>query len=275
MRLGYNTNGMAHHDPVDAIELLANVGYRSVAITVDQSTLNPFRNDWREQLERIAAALKRFEMRSVIETGARFLLDPSRKHWPTLMASQPEDRGRRVEFLRHCIDVAHHLESDCVSLWSGVSDDDIELEGGLERLSKALGPVLAHAESVAIPIGFEPEPGMFIESMAHFERLLQWVDHPQLQLTLDVGHLYCLGEVPIADYVRRWSDRLVNVHMEDMCAGTHEHLMFGDGEMHFPPIIEAFRDVDYRGGVHVELSRHSHMAPEAVRLAFDFLSPLI
>jgi sugar phosphate isomerase/epimerase len=275
MRLGYNTNGMAHHDPVEAIELLAGEGYRSVAITIDQATLNPCRPDWRVQLEQIAAVLKQQQMRSVIETGARFLLDSHHKHWPTLMASRGEDRQRRIDFLYHCIDVAQILESDCVALWSGASDDQVPLEAGLERLGAAIQPVLAYAESKAMPIGFEPEPGMFIESMAHFERLLQWVDHPLLQLTLDVGHLYCLGEVPIADYIRRWGERLVNVHLEDMRAGRHEHLMFGDGEMHFPPIIEAFREVNYQGGLHVELSRHSHMAPTAIRQSYEFLAPLL
>ena len=41
MRLGYNTNGMAHHRVVDAIDLLADEGYQSVAITLDagRSTL--------------------------------------------------------------------------------------------------------------------------------------------------------------------------------------------------------------------------------------------
>ena len=35
MKLGYNTNGLAHHRLVDAIELLADLGYQSVAITLD------------------------------------------------------------------------------------------------------------------------------------------------------------------------------------------------------------------------------------------------
>ena len=62
-----------------------------------------------------------------------------------------------------------------------------------------------------------------------------------LQLTLDVGHLYCQGEVPIADYILRFGPRIVNVHIEDMRAGVHEHLMFGEGEMDFPPILAALR----------------------------------
>ena len=35
MRLGYNTNGLAHHRLTDAIDLLADLGYQSVALTLD------------------------------------------------------------------------------------------------------------------------------------------------------------------------------------------------------------------------------------------------
>ena len=42
MRLGYNTNGLAHHRLLDAIDLLADHGYQSVAITLDAGALDPY-----------------------------------------------------------------------------------------------------------------------------------------------------------------------------------------------------------------------------------------
>ena len=126
-----------------------------------------------------------------------------------------------------------------------------------------------------VKIGFEPEPGMFIDRMDRFEQLLARFDAAPLRLTLDIGHLHCQGDVPIADQICRWRDRLANVHIEDMRRGAHEHLMFGEGEIDFRPVLAELRAIDYRGLLQVELSRHSHMAPEAARRAFDFLQPLI
>jgi sugar phosphate isomerase/epimerase len=123
-------------------------------------------------------------------------------------------------------------------------------------------------------LGFEPEPGMFIDTMTRYEQLLQRIDAPCFKFTLDIGHLHCLGEEPIADYVRRFSPRLVNVHIEDMKRGVHEHLMFGEGEIDFPPVLRAFQDLNYTGGIHVELSRHSHMAPEAAWRSYEYLRSL-
>jgi sugar phosphate isomerase/epimerase len=60
-----------------------------------------------------------------------------------------------------------------------------------------------------------------------------------------------------------------------MRTGIHEHLMFGEGEVDFAPVIAALQEVGYAGGVHVELSRHSHEGPAAARRAYQFLRPLI
>ena len=275
MLLGYNTNGLSDHDLLDAIRLLAELGYRSVAISLNHHTLSPFQTDWQRQCDAARALIERFEMRSVVETGARYLLDPWHKHEPTLVTADPEARRRRVEFLRHAIDVARRLGSDCVSFWSGVVRDDASDEQVLERLTEGLRPVLDYADQQQVILGFEPEPGMFVDTTARFERLLHWIDAPQLRMTLDVGHLYCQGEVPIADYITRCGPRIVNVHIEDMKAGVHEHLMFGQGEMDFPPILRALRSTGYQGGVHVELSRHSHIGPDAARRAFEFLNPMM
>jgi L-ribulose-5-phosphate 3-epimerase len=272
--LGYNTNGFAHHDPFEALEVLAEIGYQSVALTLDHGPLNPFAGGWPANLERLKDTLKRLGMRSVIETGARYLLDPRRKHEPTLVSPTEAERQRRIDFLQRAVDAAAFLDSDCVSLWSGVRHDDASDEATLERLSESLRVVLRHATNSGVTLGFEPEPGMFIDTLKSFHRLLQWIDAPHLELTLDVGHLWCQGELPIADYVSRWGPRIVNVHIEDMRAGVHEHLMFGEGEMRFAPIIDALARTGYRGALHVELSRHSHEAPSAAQRAFDFLRPL-
>jgi L-ribulose-5-phosphate 3-epimerase len=275
MLLGYNTNGLAHHDPLAAVDLLAEIGYRSIAITVDHGTLNPFDDRLAEHVKQMHERLQHHGMRSVIETGARFLLDPRTKHEPTLMTADPSRRAMRVDFLCRCIDLAKQLSSDCVSFWSGILRDGASDEEALERLAGGLRQVIDYAGQQRVTLGFEPEPGMFIDTMAAYERLLHWIDAPHFQLTLDVGHLYCQGEVPIVDYIRRWAPRIANVHVEDMRAGVHEHLMFGDGEMDFPPILNALAEAGYQGGLHVELSRHSHEAPTAARRAFEFLQPLM
>ena len=59
MLLGYNTNGMAHHDLFDAVQLLADIGYQSVAITIDHNSLSPDSRYNRQQVERLRSLLLR------------------------------------------------------------------------------------------------------------------------------------------------------------------------------------------------------------------------
>lgn len=274
MLLGYNTNGLAHHDPFQAVELLAEIGYKSVGLSIDHGTLNPYGGHVMTRLKQMRRTLEACGMRSVIETGSRFLLDPRHKHEPTLVTSDPAGRVKRIEFYKHGIDAACELGSDCVSIWSGVLHDGADRPTVMRRLVGGLHEVLDYAEQRQMTIGFEPEPGMFIDTMSRYEELLAAITHPRLRLTLDIGHLHCLGETPIAAQIERWGEQLINVHLEDMCAGVHEHLMFGEGEIDFPPIFQALRRVGYTGGVHVELSRHSHEGPAAAAKAFAYLTEL-
>src|SRR5205814_6155081 len=150
MLLGYNTNGFSNHDPFEAIDLLAEIGYKSVALTLDHGPLNPFDAQWPANLDRLKEVLRRLGLRSTIETGARFLLDPRRKHEPTLVSPSEAERDRRIDFLRRAIDAAAFLDSDCVSLWSGAQRDDAADETVLERLAESLRLVLRHATNSGV-----------------------------------------------------------------------------------------------------------------------------
>ncbi len=142
----------------------------------------------------------------------------------------------------------------------------------MERLVAGCRDVLAHAAARNVRLAFEPEPGMFVARMDQFEELARRLADPLFGLTLDVGHVHCLDDGPIPRGIECWKDRLFNIHIEDMRRGVHDHLMFGEGEIDFPPVLSKLREVGYTGGVHVELSRHSHDAVAVARRAFEFLS---
>ncbi|HTI49778.1 MAG TPA: sugar phosphate isomerase/epimerase family protein [Planctomycetaceae bacterium] len=271
MKLGYNTNGLAFHRWTDALELLAEVGYESVAITLDHHCLDPFATGLAGEVSRMRTRLERLKLASVIETGARFLLDPRVKHEPTLLSPTTEERARRIDFLKRAIDIASDLGSDAVSFWSGILREPIPPERALERLAAGCAEVIDYASRKNVRLAFEPEPGMFIESFADYRKLLDRVDGTNVGLTIDIGHVQCVETEPIANSLREWSERLFNVHIEDMRRGVHEHLRFGEGEIDFPPVFAALKEIGYQGGLYVELSRHSHMAPEVVRESYDFL----
>jgi len=272
MRLGYNTNGFADHRLEDAIAILAEIGYQSVAVTLQPDLLDPpNQHGVARAVERLKPLVDQSGLGVTIETGSRFILDPRRKHQPTLISCSEADRRRRLEFLKAAVDIAAEVGAESVSLWSGTADDNAPAKELFARLIKGVRELLDFAGEKGVRLAFEPEPGMFIDTMTKFAQLHREMAHPQFGLTLDVGHIHCLGDGSIDDHIQQWCKVLWNVHIEDMRCGVHEHLMFGEGEMDFGPIFQALREIDYAGPVHVELPRHSHNAVEVARRSFEFL----
>jgi sugar phosphate isomerase/epimerase len=273
MFLGYNTNGFAHHRLEDAIAILAELGYRGIAITPDVNHLDPYATNFREQLTRVRRLLEQHELACVIETGSRFILDTRRKHYPTLISATAEERAIRREFLERCVDIAVELNAECVSFWSGNANDSAPPETLLQRLSDECKRLVAYAERTPVVFAFEPEPGMFIDTMPKYEQLYHSVNREDVfRLTIDIGHLVCNRELPVSRYLAYHGGELMNVHIEDMREGVHDHVMFGEGEVDFADVFAGLRAANYTRGLYVELSRHSYDAVATARKAMAFLA---
>ncbi len=87
MILGYNTNGFAPHRLSDALEIMPNLGYSVVALTPDVNHLDPCGYSYRSDVPCFSRNPISEKASCVIETRSRFILDPRRKHYPTLMRS--------------------------------------------------------------------------------------------------------------------------------------------------------------------------------------------
>ncbi|MEM7305245.1 MAG: sugar phosphate isomerase/epimerase family protein [Planctomycetota bacterium] len=280
LRLGYNTNGLAHHRPLDALRLLAELGYEGVALTPDVGLLDPFGLRPGEVAE-LRAAADDLGLALAIETGARFVLDARRKHFPTLLEDAPADRARRVDFLSRCVDLAAELGAETVSFWAGCAPGGQvgdAAEGGAdeelwERLCEGAARVLTHARGTGVRLGFEPEPGMFLERPAGYRELCGRLGAAgdALGLCLDVGHLLCTGDLPVGDVIRAHAAELVMVHLDDIRGGVHEHRMFGEGELDLAETLGALLEVGYPGLAAVELSRDSHRGAAAAEEALGHL----
>ncbi|PTA47109.1 sugar phosphate isomerase/epimerase [Micromonospora sp. RP3T] len=269
LRFGYGTNGFANHRLDDALAVLADLGYVGVALTLDHDHLDPFASGLAGRVAAVRRRLDALGLAVVIETGARYLLDPWHKHAPTLLH---DDSARRIEFLRRAVRIGADLGAEAVSCWAGVRPPEVPPSVAWERLVAGCATVCAEAAAAGVPLGFEPEPGMLVEDIAGWRRLRDALDAPPgFGLTLDIGHCRCLEPLPVPDCVAAVADHLVNVQIDDMRRGVHEHLEFGTGEIDFPPVLAALADAGYHGLVAVELPRHSHAAPTVAARSLDFL----
>ncbi|MEU8772406.1 sugar phosphate isomerase/epimerase family protein [Streptomyces sp. NPDC048606] len=271
-RFSYGTNGLADHRLGDALRLLADLGYEGVALTLDHQHLDPYAPGLAARVDEVRRTLEATGLAVVVETGARYLLDPRRKHRPTLLSAAPEGRELRLDLLRRAVDIGAELGAEAVHFWSGTADADTTREQAWQRLVDGCARLVAHADATGVDLAFEPEPGMLVADLAGYRRLLADLGRPErLRLTLDLGHCQCLEPHPVARCVELAADRLAHVQIEDMRRGTHEHLPFGEGEIDFPPVLGALADTGYRGLVSVELPRHSHAGAKTAADSIAFL----
>ena len=271
-RFGYGTNGFADHRLEDALAILADLGYDGVALTLDHQHLDPYAADLATRVSALARRLDRLGLDVVIETGARYLLDPWRKHQPTLVSAEPEGRVLRVDLLKRAVQIAAELGAQAVSFWSGTASDGCDAATAMDRLAAGCEAVVAAAQDAAVVVGFEPEPGMAVDTLDRFAELRAILGRPDgFGVTLDLGHCRCLEPIQVADCVARVADCLVNVQIDDMRRGVHEHLEFGQGEIDFPPVLRALSESGYSGLVSVELPRHSHAAVRVAAESLTFL----
>lgn len=273
-KIGYNTNGFASHSLVSAVEIIGSMGYESVALTIDHHALNPYDSDGsspaQSRITRIRELLENHGLASVVETGARFLLDPWKKHEPTLISEIESHRQIRIDFLEKCIHIAAGLGAEVVSIWSGKRCQGMAEQEAWAFLVSGCREVCDKALQSGVVIGFEPEPGMFVENLDQYQRLRDQLNHPAFRLTLDLGHAL-ITEKSIMGSLVAFRNEIVNIHLEDMKKSRHEHLFFGEGEMDFKEIFSTLGEIGYEGQVNIELSRHSPDAVETAKRALTFV----
>ena len=267
LRFAYNTNGAANHRLDDALGLIADAGYDGVALTLDIHHLDPFADDFAAQRRRVAGRLRALGLGCVVETGARFLLDPRAKHEPTLVTADAAGRARRVAFLGRALEVAAETGADAMSFWAGVPKPGVGRDDAMAWLRDGVEQVVRRAEALGTIAALEPEPGMLIETADEWAAL----GIGGLRLALDTGHCIVTSERDPAEAVRHFAAELGTVSIEDMKRGVHVHLPFGEGDMDIAGILAALDGVGFERLVCVELSRESHRADWAIPASLAYL----
>ncbi|HEV6952753.1 MAG TPA: sugar phosphate isomerase/epimerase family protein [Promicromonospora sp.] len=272
--LGYGTNGFGDHPLHTALDVLDDVGYDAVALTLGFPHLDPFAPGAPTEVAAVRAHLRRMRggrgAAAVIETGTRYLLDPLHKHRPTLV---DRDATLRMRYLERAIEVAQETDARCVSFFSGILPDDATPADGWARLRDRLPELARYAGERGVRLSVEPEPGMLVETVADALRLVAEVgEPPELGVTVDVGHCLVVEPDGVEGALRAAAPYLSNVQLDDMPSSHHEHRPFGEGEIDLPHVLATLADISYTGVAAVELPRHSHDAP---RLARDSRTALL
>jgi L-ribulose-5-phosphate 3-epimerase len=268
VQLGFNSNSFRSHRLNDVLPWLAELGYRAVAITPDVGCLDPA-SATLEEVRKVGQLCQQLGLQVVVETGARYVLDPRRKHRPNLLELDDSWRTRQ-DFLLQMLQWCGELGSSVLSFWSGALPEGQSHNGARARMLQAMTELAPLAEKAGVSLALEPEPGHWIDSVQAWREFRDQSGLP-LKMTLDVGHLLVSRELPVEAVIRSNAEHIANVHVDDMRLGVHDHLALGEGEIEWPPVVAALNELPASVPACLELSRDSHRFHQLAASSLLFL----
>jgi protein FrlC len=278
MKLSFSTNAFVKYSVIEAVEGIAATGYRGVELLADaphlyaESVTSSDLSELRKVLERTGLMVANINANTAVGYYGREFWEPLFE--PSLANPDRALRRWRLAYSKKCIDMAQWLGAPCVSLTSGRPVPGVAPEQSMGFLRESLEELLEYAEKMSVRIGIEYEPGLLIERCEELLELIGRMKSSYLGANLDLGHSHVLGEHP-GKVVKALSQKIFHIHIEDIKAGKHYHLIPGTGDMDFGKLFRILQDQQYEGFVTVELYTYPHRPEAAAKQALSYLQTIL
>ena len=294
MKLSFSTNAYTSgkYTLIQAINKIAEAGYKGVEILADRPLLWPFSVTKKE----INETRKTLAERALNSTINAFTCSQywTRKGWskkppkgggpsgqkfgPCFCDYEEEYRAKRITYTKKVIDLACQLGARDISTCSGYRPLRGTRELAWENMVKGLKEVVKYAEKKGTRINIEPEPGLLVGSAKEAEEVLKEIKSPNFGLTFDIGHFF-VSDKNIPALIKKFRKRIHTVHVEDIGFDkkkrpVHYHLIPGRGEIPLKKIFHAFKEINYQGSYTVELYTYFKNPVFAARESFKYLTKL-
>ena len=194
IQLSYSTFGLTNLSFAEAIDAVARAGYAGIELSFHREQFNPF-NLTGADLDAVQRRLQAARIVPACVATASHFFTPSRPHEPSLMTLDAAGRKRRIDLVKRGIRVARRLGVRLVTFGSGFIRDDHVRQPAVdpgELLTDSIRECLREIrDDEDITLLIEPEPGMYVETLAQGLALIRAVGSPRFALHIDICHAYC------------------------------------------------------------------------------------
>ncbi|EMA47498.1 xylose isomerase [Halococcus morrhuae DSM 1307] len=270
MKFGFSANAFREYDAGEAIEIVADAGYNGIELLFDEPHLYP-PDASEDDIEEIRQALDANDL-AIGNCNAFMLTAIEGFHHPSYIEPDTDYRQKRIDYTKAALRTAAELDHDYISIEpGGPIPEEKSREWAVETFVESLEAVLPIAEEVGVDLHVEPEPDLLIETSEEFLEFAERIDHPRIRCNFDAGHLFSVGENPVAAF-DRLAEYVDHVHLEDIPENRrHEHTQLGDGALPIGEFLSALDSRGYDGFVTVELYPYEETAAETAREAMAYL----
>jgi sugar phosphate isomerase/epimerase len=275
MKLAFSTNAYTKHSLLHALEGIKRAGFAGVEILADVPHAYP--PDITDDLTRsVVAALSRLDLAvSNINCNCSFGYwkdaPPEAYFEPGLISPNPKHRADRTAMILRTLQFAKDIGARNISITSGRMLGGMPPVKAARQFAESIKPILERAESFAIDVGIECEPGLFMEYVAELREWIERLKSPRFGANLDIGHSQVIGE-SIPYEVEMLKGRIWNLHVEDIPGRKHYHMIPGEGTLDWDALKRSLEKVGYDRFLTVELYTHTENPQEAAEKSYQFLS---
>jgi hexulose-6-phosphate isomerase len=210
------------------------------------------------EMQTITRAEEAAEIREAAKAGGmRIHSVMNMDHWRLpLSSSDPDVVSRSVQGMETSLRNAALWGADTVLLVPAVVDAATPYREAYQRSQRVIRErLLPIASDLKVIIAVEEVWNKFLLSPVEFARYVDEFDSPWLKAYFDVGNvvLYAFPQ----DWIRTLGPRIVKVHLKDFNVdrpnGRFTWKQIGDGDIDWPEVRRALRDVGYAGYVTTEV----------------------
>ncbi len=272
MIFGYSTNSYVKFTLFEAIERIANLGFRAVEIMGDRPHLYP--PDFKEKnLARLKGLIEKLDLK-VININSFTLFAVGDTYLPSWIEPDADRREIRIRHTIESLKVADYLGCKSISIPPGGPLNGMAREDAMPLFLKGLERVIPVAEELNIKVLVEPEPDLLIERTQEFKSFIKDVKSGIVGINFDIGHFFCVGEDPKVAFEALF-EWVGHVHIEDIGPNReHNHLIAGQGVIQFLEIFETMQRLGYNGDISLELYPYVDRPDEAGQKSLEYLRPV-
>ncbi|HEY7087832.1 MAG TPA: sugar phosphate isomerase/epimerase family protein [Tepidisphaeraceae bacterium] len=278
MKLAFSTNAYTRFSLEEAIRGIATAGFTGVEILADVPHAYPDAIDSR-LIDRVVKTLAETKLQvSNINANCSFGYwkdaPPEPYFEPSLISPNPKHRADRTELIFKTLNFAREIGAQNISITSGRLLGGMPPKRAAEQFAESIKPILDRADRVGVNVGIECEPGLYLEYVAELREWIDRLGYPRFGANLDIGHSQVIGE-SIPEAIKLLSDRIWNLHVEDIPGRKHYHMIPGEGSLDWPALRAALEQIHYSRFATVELYTHTADPQAAAVKSFQFLSKVL
>lgn len=160
-----------------------------------------------------------------------------------LSSPDPEVRRKGVEGMKHALRCARVMGVETVLLVPAVVTEQVRYKDAWERSQQHIRELIPVAEQEKVYICVENVWNKFLLSPLEFARYVDEFESPWVRAYYDTANSIVQGYSE--DWIRTLGKRIRKCDVKDFSRKQHRFVDLGDGDVNWPEVRKAFREIGY------------------------------